>query len=137
MLMLNGLTDQPGPELVPMAKAWLAPAEMEVEGAGFKGEGFDPAQKAFVVARDAGAATARDVELTLRGTPDSPVLNPAVVVRNWGAAGAAIEIDGAPAAQGRDVRVGEIHRLDGDDLVVWLRKESSGPVRIAIRPAAR
>ena len=129
MLMLNGLTDKSGPALVPMAKAWLTPPATDVQGSGFRSEGFDPTQKAFVVSRE-GAEPSQALQLTLRGTTESPVVNPAIVVRNWGTAGAEIEIDGVPVPRGKDVRVGEVHRLEGDDLVMWLRKESGAPMRI-------
>jgi hypothetical protein len=133
MLMLNGLTDKAGAALVPMAKAWLTPAPAHVEGNGFRSEGFDPTQKAFVVSRE-GAEEREPLQLTLRGAAESPVVNPAIVVRNWGASSAEIEMDGTPVPRGKDVRVGAVHRLEGDDLVVWLRKESTAPVRLVIRP---
>ena len=46
-----------------------------------------------------------------------------------------IEINGRDAPPGRDVRVGRVFRLEGDDLVIWLRLETTSPVRIAVRPA--
>ncbi len=135
MLMLNGLTDLPGPELVPLAKAWLSPAPLEVGTTGFRGEGFDPTQKAFVVARH-GAAPAETLQLVLRASAETPVLNPAIVVRDWGLAAARITLDGTAAAEGPDVRVGHLHRLDGDNLVVWIRKASTVPIRVAVSPAS-
>jgi len=133
MLMLNGLTDRAGTALVPLAKGWLAPPEIEVEGPGFRGEGFDPAQKAFVVSRE-GAAGDAMLRMTLHGSPESPVVNPALVVRNWGDALASVEIDGRRAVPGKDLRVGRVQRLDGEDLVVWTRREAVSPVRIIVRP---
>jgi hypothetical protein len=136
MLMLNGLTDKAAADLVPLAKSWLSPAAMEVAGDVFRSEGYDATERAFVVARPAASATApATAPVTLRATPGSPLVNPAIVVRNWGTSGAEIEIDGARAPAGKDVRVGQVHRLDGDDLVVWVRKESTTPVRITIRPS--
>ena len=73
--------------------------------------------------------------MTLRAGADSPVVNPALYIRNWGGAEPRVEIDGRAAPPGRDVRVGRVFRLEGDDLVVWLRLESSAPVRIRINPA--
>jgi hypothetical protein len=107
---------------------------MTVASGAFRAEGFDPAQKAFVAARPGPAAPAA-LDVTLRAGADSPVVNPALYVRNWGVAEPRIEIDGRPASVGRDVRVGRVPKLEGDDLVVWLRLESAAPVRITIRPA--
>jgi hypothetical protein len=135
MLMLNGLTDKAGAALVPLAQSWLSPAVMELASAGFRAEGFDPAQKAFVVARD-GAPDTQPLEVRLAATSASPIDNPAFLVRNWGAGGVEVSIDGAPIASSSDVRVGQVHRLEGDDLVVWIRKSSTSPVTVSMRTVA-
>jgi hypothetical protein len=133
MLMLNGLSDKAAAGLVPLAKSWLSPPKMDVAGDAFRGEGYDPTQRTFVAARTGAAAAALSV--TLRATKDSPLVNPALLIRNWGASAPRIEIDGRPAPLGRDVRAGHIHGLESDDLVLWLRLESSSPVRITVAPS--
>jgi len=134
MLMLNGLSDKPAEGLVPLAKSWLSAPRMTVAPGAFRAEGFDPAQKAFVAARS-GPAVPAALDITLRAGADAPVVNPALYVRGWGGAEPRIEIDGRAVRPGRDVRVGHVSRLEGDDLVVWLRLESAAPVRITITPA--
>ncbi len=134
MLMLNGLTEKSAAELVPLAKSWLEPPPLRATGSGFRSESFDPTQRAYVVSRqDASAANA--LEATLQATRDSPVVNPVLLVRDWGLAEARIELDGKTAPPGKDVRVGHIHRLDGDDLVLWLRRETTEPLRISVSPS--
>ncbi len=133
MLMLNGLTDRTAEALVPLAKSWLSPPAMEVEGDGFSGVGFDPTERAFVVARTGQAGTA-PVTVTLRASKDSPAVNPVLRVRRWNAALPLVEIGGRPAASGKDVRAGLIPGLEGDDLVLWIRGEWTSPVRISISP---
>jgi hypothetical protein len=134
MLMLNGLTDKSGAELVPLAKSWLSPPALEVAGAGFRGEGFDATERAFVVSRDSAAAS-QPLQVTLRASGESPVVNPALVIRNWGLSPARVEIDGQPVPAGKDLRIGSVHRLEGDDLVVWIRKDAAAPLRITVAPA--
>ena len=134
MLMLNGLTDKWGAELLPLARSWLSPPALEVAGTGFRSEGFDATEKAFVVSRE-GAATSQPLQVTLRASDQSPVVNPALVIRNWGLAPARVEIDGQAAPAGKDLRVGSVHRLEGDDLVVWIRKDATAPLRIAVAPS--
>jgi hypothetical protein len=46
-----------------------------------------------------------------------------------------VEIDGQPVPAGKDLRFGSVHRLEGDDLVVWMRKDATAPLRITIAPA--
>jgi len=63
------------------------------------------------------------------------VVNPALVIRNWGLSPARVEIDGQPVPAGKDLRIGSVHRLEGDDLVVWIRKDAAAPLRITVAPA--
>lgn len=48
-------------------------------------------------------------------------MNPAIVIRNWASAQAVATVDGASAPFGKDVRMGIVHRVEGDDLVLWIR----------------
>lgn len=134
MLMLNGLTDKPAEALVPLAKSWLSPPRMDVDGEGFRGEGFDPGERAFVLARTGPDGAAR-VTVTLGASAESPAVNPVLRVRRWDEALPRVEIGGRPAAAGKDVRAGLIPGLEGDDLVLWVRGEWTSPVRISIAPA--
>jgi hypothetical protein len=106
---------------------------MDVEGEAFRGEGFDPAERAFVVARlrrdGPGRAT-----VVLQASKESPAVNPVLRIRRWDAAIPRVEIGGRPAAAGQDVRGGLIPGLEGDDLVLWIRGEWTSPVRISISP---
>jgi len=133
MLMLNGLTDKPADALLPLAKSWLSPPAMDVEGDGFSGAGFDPTERAFVVARRGQDGPAR-VAVTLRASTDSPAVNPVLRLRHWDAPLPRVEIGGRPAALGKDVRAGLIPGLEGDDLVLWIRGEWTSPIRISIFP---
>ena len=133
MLMLNGLTEKPAEALVPLAKSWLSPPKMDVEGAAFRGEGFDPTDRAFVIARDGQAGPAA-VTAVLRASEDSPAVNPVLRIRRWNSTVPRVEIKGRPAVAGRDVRAGLIPGLESDDLVLWIRGEWTSPVRITIQP---
>ena len=134
MLMLNGLTERSAAELVPLAKSWLSPPPLETAAGGFRSDGFDPTQRAFVVTRQDTSAS-KVMEATLHATQNSPAVNPVLLIRDWGLAEAKIEIDGKTAPLGKDVRVGYVHRLDGDDLVLWMRKEATEPMRISVSPS--
>jgi hypothetical protein len=133
-LLMDGLTTKSAAELVPLAKSWLSPPKVEVKGEAFQSEGYDPTQRAFVVTRmNAGRSEA--VELTLQASESSPVLNPAIVVKNWGDEAVQLKINGRAVSWDKDFRRGYVQRLDGTDLVVWIRQESVASVRIAITPA--
>jgi hypothetical protein len=130
-LLMTGLTTKPSGELAAVAEAWLTPAKVTVSGAGFRNEGYDAAERAYVVARESGAA-GNAVEVSLEASAESPVINPAMVVKGWGEAAPVLKIDGKPAAWGKDFRYGLIRKLEGTDLVVWLQKQSTGTVRVSL-----
>jgi hypothetical protein len=134
MLMLNGLTEKSATALLPLAKSWLSPPRLEIAGDGFAAGGYDPTQRAFVLSRR-GPSTTSALSVLLRASEGSPVVNPVLLVRGWGPSTPRVEIDGRPATLGPDVRAGHIYGLEGDDLVLWFRKESASPVRIVISPS--
>jgi hypothetical protein len=132
-LLLAGLTMKPAGELLSLAKSWLTPARIEVAGKVFRSEGYDPAQRAFVLSRTA-PGTSAVLDWTIQASQDSPVVNPAIVVKNWGEVGARLKIDGKPVAWGRDYLYGLERRLEGTDLVVWMRRESVIPIKMSLVP---
>jgi hypothetical protein len=132
-LLMDGLTTKPAGDLVPLAKSWLATPPVDIEGEAFQSEGYDPAERAFVVARKIAGKPAALI-LTLQASDSSPVVNPAIVIRNWGDAAAQLKINGKPANWGKDCRHGYVKRLDGTDLVVWVRQASASPLRIELMP---
>jgi len=131
MLMLNGLTDKPADALLPLAKSWLSPPAMDVEGEGYSGKGFDPTERAFVVTRTKPAGPVR-ITVTLRASKESPAVNSVLRVRRWDGPLPRVEVDGRPSPLGKDVRAGLVPGLEGDDLVLWVRGEWTSPVRISI-----
>jgi hypothetical protein len=135
MLMLNGLTDRPAEALLPLAKSWLSPPKMEVESEAFRGEGFDPTERAHIVARREQDGPGR-LTVVLQASKDSPAVNPVLRVRRWDGPLPRVEVDGRPAKLGGDVRAGLVPGLEGDDLVLWIRGEWTSPVRISISAAA-
>ena len=134
-LLLNGLTEKPAAELVPLAKSWLSPSTLEVAGAGLESQGYDPAQRAYVLARE-NPDRAASVELTFRASEESPVVNPALVIKSWGEDAVQINIDGKDMVQGKNLRVGYVEKLEGNDLVIWMPTRSTKPLRVKLSSAA-
>lgn len=134
-ILMDGLTRRSMAELLPLARSWINPPQVVVAGNGFRSEGYDPTQRAFVVAKtEAGAGP---VTLSFAASEASPLVDPAVVIRNWGDAEARLRVDGKPVAWGKDARVGHVERLEGTDLVVWLERQASGPVRVEVSPVLK
>ncbi len=130
MVMLNGLTEQGIAGLLPIAKAWLTPPKARIQADDFEDRGFDRTERAFVFSRR--QSTGKPLDLTLDASVESPVVNPALLVRNWNGDKVRVRIDGQVVPAGKDLRTGVIHKLDGEDLVVWMRRTSTKPLRITL-----
>jgi hypothetical protein len=131
---IMGLTDKAIEKLAPLARSWLTPAKLHVEGEQFSNEGYDRNQRAYVIGKQSeGKPT---LSLSLDGSSDSPIVSPAFVIKNWGEATALVEFDGKPIKPGKDLCIGLRRRLEGTDMIVWLKAEAVEPVRISLSPGA-
>lgn len=130
---MAGLTTLSAAELLPLARSWIVPPQLTVTGTGFRSDGYDPTQRAWVVTKT--EAGVDPVTLTFAASEASPLFDPAVVIRNWGDGDARLKIDGKPVAWGKDFRAGQEEHLEGTDLVVWIKVQKSEPMRIEVIPA--
>ena len=116
---LYGMTNQPVESLAPLSRSWNSAPAVTLAGSGFESQGYDKNQRAYVFA--AQSATAGPLEITLEASPESPIQNPAFVVKNWGNRPAKLSIDGKAIPRGKDFRFGYNKTLEGTDLVVWVK----------------
>jgi hypothetical protein len=132
-IMLQGVTDKNGEELVPLAKSWLNAPKMNLTTSGFTGDGYDQSERAYIIEKtDAGFSG--PCQFVLEATKESPVLNSAIIIKNWGNQLARLSIDGKNVAQGKDFRQGIRKGVDGDDLILWIREEKQSSVQISLVP---
>lgn len=132
-ILMDGLTTKSAAELAPLARSWISPPPLDLAGDGYQSEGYDPAQRAFVIVRRKSHQPVT-LELTLHASDSSPIVDPAIVIKGWGDAPAQLEINGRPANWGKDFRRGHVQHLDGTDLVLWVSETSSAPVQIKLTP---
>ncbi len=132
-IMLHGMTNKPVAKLVPLAKSWLQPAELKRAGGAYKSEGYDPTQLAYVLVCKKPVKSS-EIKFELAASKESPVINPAFVIKGWGGAGASLEINGSKATQSKDFQTGHRRAADGTDLIVWIRVESTKPITVGLSP---
>jgi hypothetical protein len=130
-ILMNGLTTRSPADLLPLAKSWLLPPKMQVKGEDYHDDGYDPTQRAYVLTRAKGDNPVT-LRLTLDGSEASPVVDPAIVIKDWGDGGVLLKIDGRSVAPGRTLRLGHIRRLESTDLVIWMQKQSTVPFNIEL-----
>ena len=132
-IMMHGMTDKPVGEIVPLAKSWLEPAKLKLTSGSYKSEGYDPTQMAYVLLYNEARKASR-VSFKLMADSDSPVINPAVVIKGWGESDARLKVNGKGLRPNEGFRLGKNRTVDGTDLVIWIKAESTKPVEVVILP---
>ncbi|MCF7731524.1 MAG: hypothetical protein K9N23_07545, partial [Akkermansiaceae bacterium] len=128
---LYGMTDMDMDGLVVVARSWSHPPELTVRSAGFDSPAYDPSERAYKLTKKKAGADGT-LELILAASEESPVFNPVFVVRNWSPQALTLTLNGRSVVRGSGFRVGTRHTLEGDDTIIWIRHQSSGPVTITL-----
>lgn len=123
---INGMNMQ---DLVEFGKSWAYAPEIEVGSEGYVSNGYDRSERCYQVVNN--KPEAKKLEITLDGSKESPVNNPAFVINNWNSDKATVMINGKPA---KDARIGINHELEGDNLVLFLFYKSTKNVTVTITP---
>jgi len=130
-IMLQGMTDKQAHELVPLAKSWLQAPAMRMTSDVYETAGYDPSERAYLVQRT-GSDDSAACTFVLEASKDSPLCNPAIIVKNWGSLSATLAINGKARRPGRTFRQGIRKGPLGDDLIVWIGLHSQEPVEITL-----
>jgi len=132
-VLLHGMTDSPVGKLAPLAKSWLDPPELRITRGPVTNAVYNPAERAYELECKK-ADNAEPIEFRLAASEGSPVVNPAFIINGWGEAQATLKVNGRNVEKGKDFRFGHRLSVEGKDLIVWIRKTSTGPVDILIAP---
>lgn len=130
---LYGMTDKPAKELARLGRSWNSPAELKVTAGPFESLGYDKNQRAYILAGNP-SSPAAILDITLAGSAESPILNPAFVVKNWGSLAPKLAVDGEDLPRGRAFRVGHRQTLDGTDLIIWIKTETQSSLSLRLEP---
>jgi hypothetical protein len=99
-----------------------------VAGTGFISKGYDRSQRCYQLVNNGNKT--QKVEITLLGSKDSPVINPAFYIKNWNSDGAKILVNGKETK----CRIGINHELDGTDVVIFIPVNETKTETITIMP---
>lgn len=127
-LMLTGMTNKSVGELIPLAKSWSNPAEIEVEQNISQAE-YKPEERAYKMFLN---EKVESLDFVLKGSDKSPIINPAFVIENWGDNEVELKINGEVVNRGEDFRYGFKDSLGSTDLVLWLRLEANEKVTFSL-----
>ena len=124
------MNDKPFDLLIPLAKSWIQAPKLQVISGSVKSDGYDFSQRAYNLScKDSNEPS---TELVIDASSDSPMVNGCFVIKNWGDEEPAVEVDGRVLKKGSGYSVGKIRTLEGSDLVLWVEKVSTAPVKIKI-----
>jgi hypothetical protein len=129
-VMMHGLTNKPKNEIVKVAKSWLYPPEIEINGSEFIYEEYDDFERAFILRRESNVS--KGMDMTINTNADSPIYNPAFIIKNWGESEAALKVNGEDIPRGKDFRYGFRHTLNGTDLIAWINVQSESVQKLSI-----
>jgi hypothetical protein len=132
-ILMDGLTTQSPAALLPVAKSWISPPALETQSVGYRYEGYDPTQRAWVLSSTNG--TPAKLSFAWQASDASPLFDPALVVHNWNGSSARLRVDGQAVPWGKTARVGYERHLNGTDLVLWIERQSNRPVHVELLPA--
>jgi hypothetical protein len=122
-----GFTDKDIKTLIPRTRYWQSTPEVGDEKGGIF-EGFNKAEKAFVFHKEPGAK----LSFKLEANRNSPVVNPAFVIKNCMADAASLELNGKSIREGKRFRVGKEYDTEGNPmLIIWLEYETEQPSTVA------
>ena len=123
---INGLSME---DLVELGRSWAYAPEIVVSGKNIVSNGYDLSERCYRLENTNGKA--KEVEIKLPGSKETPICNPAFFIKNWNSETATIMVNGKPL---KDARIGINHELEGDDLIVFLFLNKEKPVSITIKP---
>ncbi|MCF7973801.1 MAG: LamG domain-containing protein [Phycisphaerae bacterium] len=124
---LYGMNSMGITELIRFGRSWAYAPELST-GSGFVSKGYDRSQRCYQIENLSGQSG--PCAITLKGSKDSPVFNPAFRIKNWNAKGATLLVNG----KAHDYKTGINRELEGTDLIVFVTVSETVPVTITITP---
>ena len=127
--MYGASTQTPG-ELAILARSWIQPPLLKIIKGDFTSEGYDLRQRAYIL--NSLDKLSDQVELELRASKDSPIVNFCMVINGWEADQITVQMDDKELLENRDYRLGKRRGLESEDVIVWIENESTSTSRILV-----
>lgn len=119
---LYGFTNKDIKELIALGRFFNNAPQIKVISGSSLAQ-FVQSEKAYHIMADK-----QQVAVRINATKDSPLVNPAFVLKNWNHKDAQIEINGKKVKPGKDLRIGYNYSDSGIDLIVWIQIKSEHPI---------
>jgi len=126
---LYGMNEMDINDLVKFGRSWAYPAELVIQSDDFKSEGYDKSERCYKIYNT--SQKPKDLIISLKGSKNSPLFNPAIYVKNWNLPGAKVLVNNK---QIEGCKVGINKTLEGIDLVLFVPINSESEVQMKIEP---
>ena len=127
---MYGATKYKVESLTSLARSWVMPPKLVIH-AGASDSQYDSTQRSYVIS-SSNKQEIEKLKLSLQANSESPVVNPAFVIKNWGDHQALLKVNGKEVPRGKAFRIGHIRRINQYDLVAWLELESNTMIKISM-----
>jgi hypothetical protein len=123
-----GFTNKDIKSLIPIAKYWQNPPAVSNINGGVS-EGFNKNEKAYILKYN-GEET---MSFTINANEDSPLVNPAFVIKNCSSNNVAVNIDQKSVSDGNELRIGQEYDTEGKpQTIVWIQLNRDKEVSIKL-----
>jgi hypothetical protein len=126
---LYGMTGMSMTELVSFGRSWAYAPELKLTGTSLMSKGYDKSQRCYQLENSSQKSV--KAEFVIKGTKESPIINPAIFVKNWNSKTARVLVNGK---ENKNVRVGINSELEGYDLILYISVKEDKPLTITILP---
>ncbi|KPK78044.1 MAG: hypothetical protein AMJ79_01200 [Phycisphaerae bacterium SM23_30] len=133
-IQLMGMTNESAERLVPLARSWSNPPEIKVAAGDYNFLGYEAAERAYIF-DTSNKNKPGDLTCEIVASAANPIYNIALVINGWGDGGAVLKLNGNIINQGKNFRVGHRAGLEDTALIVWIKHESTKPVKITLNRA--
>lgn len=123
---LYGMSDKDPKTLVALARSWNFPAILKISTPGSESEDYDYTQRAYLISAK---ENMKNIRFTLDGSTESPIVNPAFLIKNWAKSEIRLTIDGKNINRGKDFRHSVEYDVEGNPtLIVWIKYQADKQV---------
>lgn len=129
---IMGISDKPVEDLIPFARFWLSPPDIEYDQDLLTFEGFSRNDRAYHFKKKEKGK--KKIEISISASSSSPLVNPVFVIKNWGDHGLTCKIDGAEQAGGNIMRYSINRTLESKDLIIWIAVHANKETIISFIP---
>ena len=125
------MTNDDDKQLVSLAKSWINPPKLKMLTKSFVNKGYDKSQRAYEISSSEISKTPL-LKFEILANELSPMENSAFIIKNWRNKNVSLSINGQTVNRGDKFRYGFVNRIDGNDLIIWIKYSTKNKITFSI-----